>query len=96
MTLLSVLALALGLFSCQKEDEKPAEPVKGSVRVASVKVEGVYATLDPETSTFLATLPAVTDFSSLSVVFSKFYGIPGYSDLFHHFLKPDYPVVSFF
>lgn len=70
MTLLSVLALALVLFSCQKEDEKPAEPVKGSVRVASVKVEGVYATLDPETSTFLATLPAVTDFSSLSVVFS--------------------------
>ena len=37
--------------------------------VSSVRVEGISATLDVGTSTFIATIPGVTDFSSLSVVF---------------------------
>ena len=66
---LLVLVVLISLFSCKKEEQIP-EPVEGSVRVISVRIEGVYAALDPGTRTFTATLPCVTDFSSLSVVFS--------------------------
>ena len=60
----------LCLSSCHKDTSLPDLQV-GEVKVTRVMVGGVYASLDPLTSTFTATLPAVTDFTSLSLDLSS-------------------------
>ena len=54
----------LSLSSCHKEDETLEA---GTVQVTRVMVNGVYAVPDPETATFTATQPGVTDFSASSL-----------------------------
>ena len=68
--LLFLLAGLACLFSCHREEPITATLQEGTVIVMSVKVAGVNATYDRETSTFTAVLPTVTDFSSLGLVFS--------------------------
>ena len=59
----------LCLSSCHKDTSTDLQ--EGVVKVTRVMVGGVYASLDPLTSTFTATLPAVTDFSSLALDLSS-------------------------
>ena len=68
-----LLAVLLCLFSCKKDPAEPSPVLlkEGTVKVTGVKVAGVNATFDSATSTFTAVLPAVTDFTSLGVVFSS-------------------------
>jgi len=66
LTAVLLLAFLTAPVSCRKEDpESRLQP--GNVKVNSVKVGNAYALLDVETGTFLATLPDVTDFSSMDV-----------------------------
>jgi hypothetical protein len=67
---LLLLAATLFLFSCKKEDSSTVNLVKGTVKVARVRVQNVTAVLDATTSTFTALLPTETDFSSLEVNFA--------------------------
>ena len=68
-----LLAALLCLFSCKKDPAEPSPALlkEGTVKVTGVKVAGVNAIFDSATSTFTAVLPAVTDFTSLGVVFSS-------------------------
>ena len=60
--------LAAGLLSCNKNGPADTPTLKeGDVLVYSVMVEGHSASFDAETATYTATLPAVSDFSSLQV-----------------------------
>ena len=64
----------LCLISCRKDESREEDPSsnlkEGTVKVTRVKVAGVNAGFDAETSTFTAVLPGVTDFSSLGLVFT--------------------------
>ena len=69
---------ALCLFSCNKVDKPtfvdvdPSVDLKeGKVNVYKVSIGGASASLDPASSTFTATFPAVTDFSSMAVSISS-------------------------
>ena len=66
---LAVLAV-LALASCRKEQPGDLDLQEGTVRVTRISVDGTYAFYDVESGTYLATLPAVTDFSSLKVDFA--------------------------
>ena len=77
---LSLFAVAALLVSCEKSDPvvdpgdsgQPGEPVvlkEGDVAVSSVTINGKMAVYDAGTATFLATMPTVTDFSSMDVAF---------------------------
>lgn len=68
----------LCLFACNKVDKPtfvdvdPSVDLKeGKVNVYRVSIGGAWATLDPASSTFTATFPAMTDFSSMEVTFSS-------------------------
>lgn len=67
------LVVFLCLFSCHKDNpaaDSSSNMKEGTVKVTRVKVGGVNASFDSETSTFTAILPSVTDFSSLGLVFT--------------------------
>ena len=71
-----LFAAVLCLFSCHKEENVPSSGSEtnlkeGTVAVTRVKVGGTNAVLDAATSTFTATLPDVTDFSSVQVVLTS-------------------------
>lgn len=69
---LQVLLLITGLLcvsACNKGDD-PVELKEGTVAVARVSISGRMALLDPASSTFTATFPGVTDFSSMDVDFT--------------------------
>ena len=71
-----LFAASLCLFSCHKEGNVPSSGSdpnlkEGAVAVTRVKVGGTNAVLDAATSTFTATLPYMTDFSSVQVVLTS-------------------------
>ena len=68
LLLLTAAALSL-LSSCEKKEREP-DLVEGRVKVSSVRVDGTYASLDVQTSTFTATMPTKTDFSSMGLSFT--------------------------
>ena len=64
----------LCLSACNKADHltDPYVDLKeGKVNVYRVSIGGSWASLDPASSTFTATFPAITDFSSMEVTFSS-------------------------
>ena len=68
------LALAcfaiLTLAACKKGPEDDHSLMEGTVKVSRISVNGKNASYDRESDTYLATLPAVTDFTSLRVDFA--------------------------
>ena len=56
--------------ACRKDPADDTSLREGTVRVSRISVNGKYASYDAESGTYLATLPAVTDFSSLRVDFA--------------------------
>ena len=67
ITICLLLLAAVLSGSCNKE------PVltPGDVPVPTVRMDGYYAAFDEQASTFLATLPAVTDFSAIPLQVSS-------------------------
>lgn len=64
--ILSAAFLFAAFLSCNKQAEQP-QLTEGVVAVSRVTIDGKYASLNRESSSFLATLPTTTDFSALEV-----------------------------
>lgn len=64
--LLFLALAAVVAVACKKEDDTPSL-LPGEVAITSVAIDGVKADYDAAERRFTATLPAVTDFSALSV-----------------------------
>ena len=64
--ILSAAFLFAAFLSCNKQAEQP-QLTEGVVAVSRVTIDGKYASLNRESSSFLATLPTTTDFSALKV-----------------------------
>ena len=67
---LPFLLAAILLLSCQKEPSADSSLREGAVHVTVINIAGKIASYDSESGTYVATLPAVTDFSSLKVNFA--------------------------
>lgn len=62
-TILAVATMA-AIFACSGKEGPEKKPVPGQISITNVRIDGVYATADVESSTITATFPTRTDFSS--------------------------------